>query len=86
MNKTDLINSLLEVLSTKKEAIMATDKIFLTIKNALRKGEKVVISGFGSFNVKLSPSRKYRIPKTDKYISIPAKYKIKFKPSKNLIK
>lgn len=85
MNKRDLLNALIKVLSTKKEASDAIEKIFSTMRNALRRNEKVVISGFGSFNVKLSPARKCRIPKTDKYVSIPARPKVRFKPSKDLI-
>ena len=84
MNKKDLIEALIKVLSTRKEASDAIENIFSSMKNALLKKEKVVISGFGSFNVRLSPARKCRIPKTNKYVSVPARPKIRFKPSKEL--
>lgn len=86
MNKEHLVDSLLKVLSTKREAVMAVNRTFSAIQDSLKKGEKVVISGFGSFNVKLSPARKCRIPRTNKFVTVPTRYKVKFKPSKDLLK
>jgi DNA-binding protein HU-beta len=85
MNKKDLTNELLKVLSTRKEATDAIDRTFTSMRNALRRNEKVVISGFGSFNVKLAPARKCRVPRTENYVSVPAKPKVRFKPSKELM-
>ncbi|MFN3966872.1 MAG: HU family DNA-binding protein [Endomicrobiia bacterium] len=86
MNKNDLILALTKVLSTKKEAKQAIEKTFSTMAEALRAEEKVVISGFGSFHPKLTKSKKMINPKTKKIMLIPPKIKIKFKPSKNLLK
>jgi len=85
MNKSSLIKNLLRVLSTKKEANDAINEIISSISASLKRKEKVVISGLGSFYVKLSPARKFRIPKTNKIITAPAKTRIKFIPSKNLV-
>ena len=86
MNKKDLVLALTKVLSTKREAKQAVERIFSTIADALRSGEKVVISGFGSFHPRHTKAKKMVNPKTKKIMLISPKIKIKFKPSKHLIK
>ena len=81
MNKNDLINSLTAVLSTRKEAANAVEKIFSEIRKRLQSDERVVISGFGTFYIKHYKSKKLYNPKTDKEIIVPPRRKIKFKPS-----
>jgi DNA-binding protein HU-beta len=56
------------------------------IKDALQKGERVTFSGFGSFEIKTRHERKGRNPKTGETITIPAKKRIKFTPSRELKK
>ncbi len=56
------------------------------IKDALQKGERVTFSGFGSFEIKTRHERKGRNPKTGESITIPAKKRIKFTPSRELKK
>ncbi|MBU0951898.1 MAG: HU family DNA-binding protein [Elusimicrobia bacterium] len=85
MNKKGLIEALTSVLSTKTEAKNATEKIFSTMQNALKSGEKVIVSGFGSFNIKLVRAKKMLNPKTRKVMLINPKKKVKFKPAKNLL-
>ncbi len=53
------------------------------IKKSLKRGKRVTFSGFGSFEVKKSKSRKGRNPRTGELISIPNKKRIKFNPSKS---
>ncbi|MGD2295676.1 MAG: HU family DNA-binding protein [Candidatus Aminicenantes bacterium] len=55
-----------------------------SIKRALKKGERVTLSGFGSFEVKAQKARKGRNPKTGEEIQIPKKFRIKFNPSQSL--
>ncbi len=86
MNKNNLILALTKVLSTKKEARQAVEKVFSSLAEALRSGEKVVISGFGSFHPKLTKEKKMINPKTKKIMVISPRIKIKFKPSKDLLK
>ncbi len=86
MNKNNLILALTKVLSTKKEARQAVEKVFSSLAEALRSGEKVVISGFGSFHPKLTKAKKMINPKTKKIMVISPRIKIKFKPSKDLLK
>lgn len=86
MKKSDLIKPLLKVLSTKTEAKNAIQTIFNVMKSALKKGDKVVISNFGTFFVRFSTPRKLKIPKKNTYILTHPKKKVKFIPSKNLSK
>ncbi|MBN1621764.1 MAG: integration host factor subunit beta [Endomicrobiales bacterium] len=84
MNKMDLIESLTKVLSTRKEAKDALEKIFSEMKRALRDGDKVVISNFGSFHPFTQRSKKCRNPKTGQAIQIPPRKKVRFHQSKEL--
>lgn len=56
------------------------------IKEALRSGDHVTFSGFGSFEVKTRAERKGRNPKTGEVIPIPPKKRVKFTPSRELKK
>jgi nucleoid DNA-binding protein len=56
------------------------------IKDALRSGDHVTFSGFGSFEVKTRAERKGRNPKTGEIIPIPPKKRVKFTPSRELKK
>ena len=80
MNKSDLIN---EVSSntglTKSKAGQVIDSITESMKNALTKGDKVTLVGFGSFTSSKRKGRRGRNPKTGQEISIPAKVVVKFK-------
>ena len=85
MNKEHLIQALLKVVSTRKEATRSVEKIFSTIREGLRNGDKVVISGFGSFRVSYLRPRKCRNPKTGETILVKPRRKVRFKPAKDLI-
>jgi DNA-binding protein HU-beta len=70
---------------TKKAAEEAIEVFLSEIERILSKGEKVVLSGFGTFRV--SPLRKGRtvkIPKTDKIVHIKPHRSPKFTPGKRL--
>ena len=51
----------------------------------LQKGDKVVLSNFGTFKTKDSKPISLKNPKTGKEIPVPAKTRIRFKPSKNIL-
>ena len=78
MNKGDLVGEVAKVLKTKKDAQIAVDKVFLTIKNALKKGDVVRLVGFGTFKVDKRKARKGRHPRTGEPIKIKAKKVPKF--------
>ncbi|MDR1941437.1 MAG: HU family DNA-binding protein [Endomicrobium sp.] len=83
MNKNDIARELSKILSSKKEADSAVDKIFEKISSALKNGEKVVITGFGSFNMFVTRTKKGRNPKTGEALLISPMKKIRFKQSKD---
>lgn len=84
MNKNDLIGSLTRVLSTRKEARNAVETVFAEMRRALGKGEKVVISNFGSFRAFTTRGKQGRNPKTGETIRIAPRRKIRFRQSKDL--
>ena len=60
-------------------------ELFLTsIIDALRRGEKVKLRGFGSFQIRYRPPRKGRNPKTGEPVSVPSKRVPFFKVGKAL--
>jgi len=69
---------------TKKQAAEAFDAIFSAITAHLAQGERVAISGFGSFTVSERAARQGRNPATGEAIEIPASKNAKFKAGKEL--
>lgn len=69
---------------TKKQARNAIDALTGTIKEALSRGEKVTLVGFGTFQVTKRKARRGRNPQTGEEIQIPAKTVPKFVPGKSL--
>ena len=84
MNKGDLIQELAKVVGTKKEATAAVDTIFETITKALKNGNKVTLTGFGTFSVTKKAARMGRNPQTGQEMKIPARKVPKFAPGKGL--
>ncbi|ORJ61529.1 integration host factor subunit beta [Geothermobacter hydrogeniphilus] len=68
----------------KKEAEVVVNTIFDSIGNALVKGDRVEIRGFGSFTVREREAREARNPKSGEVVSIPAKKTPFFKTGKEL--
>ena len=84
MNKSDLINEVAKVVGTKKEAQSAVDCVVSSITRSLKKGEDVVLTGFGTFKVVKRKARKGRNPYTGEEIKIKATKAAKFTPGKSL--
>ena len=84
MNKSDLINKVSEVLSSKKDAQAAVDCIINVITEALSQNDSVTLVGFGTFKTANRKARKGRNPQTGKEINIPARNVPKFVPGKAL--
>ena len=84
MTKSDLIEDLAKVLPTKKDATEIVNRLFYKMLSAIKDGEKVVITGFGSFNLITTEMKKGRNPKTGESLYISPKKKIKFKQSKEI--
>ena len=85
MTKADLIEGLSNKLGMNKgEAEKAVNIMLEDIINALKAGERVNISGFGTFAVSEREARTGRNPKTGESIEISASRSAKFKPGKQL--
>ena len=85
MNKTELIAAVAEKTGmSKKDAERAVAATLETITASLAKGDRVQLSGFGSFEVKDREARIGRNPHTKEPIEIPATRVPTFNPSKGL--
>ena len=85
MNKTELVSSIAEKSElTKKDAEKAVNALFASIEEALARGEKVQLVGFGTFEVRERKARTGRNPQTGEEIQIAAAKVPAFKPGKAL--
>ena len=85
MNKGELIAKIAEESKlTKKAAEAALDAFMSSVEDALTKGEKVQLVGFGTFEVRQRAARKGRNPQTKAEIKIPASKAPVFKAGKAL--
>ena len=87
MNKTELVQAIAEKANlTKVQAKAALDATLATITKSLKKGDKVALIGFGTFDVVKKGARKGKNPRTGAEIKIPAKKVAKFKAGAELAK
>ena len=87
MNKNELAEAISnETGLTKVKSTEVVTSIVNTITNALKNGEKVTISGFGTWSTTKREARKGRNPKTGEEINIPSKNVAKFKAGNDLNK
>jgi len=85
LTKADLIEEVLKVTELpRKESETIVETIFDSIIEAIQKGEKIEIRGFGSFRTRQRKGRVGRNPKTGEKVEVPAKRIPFFKPSKEL--
>lgn len=85
MNKTELIGAVAEkALMTKKDAEKAVNAVLASVQDALAKGDKVQLVGFGTFEVRQRAARTGRNPQTGKEIKIAATKVPAFRPGKAL--
>lgn len=69
---------------TKGQAKEALEAVFTAMAKALVAGEKVSVTGFGTFDVKVKPERTGINPSTKEKITIPERKAVSFKAAKNL--
>ena len=87
MNKTNFIGAVAEKAGLSKvDAKKAVDAFIKTVEEAVGKGDKIALLGFGSFSVVNKAARKGVNPKTKELINIPASKAVKFKPGAALSK
>ena len=85
MNKTELITAIAQTAGvTKKDAERVLNAAVDTITASLVKGDKVALSGFGSFEVRDREALTGRNPHTKETVEIPATRVPAFKASKAL--
>ncbi len=85
MNKTELIAAVAEQAEiTKKDAEKAVKAFTDVIAAELKKGEKVQLVGFGTFEVSERAAREGRNPQTGKTMKIKASKNARFKAGKAL--
>ena len=70
----------------KKDLEKFTDIILTEIKQALKRGDRVELRGFGMFSTNIQKARISRNPKTGEKVNTPKKKTIHFKMSKEMFK
>jgi DNA-binding protein HU-beta len=86
MNKDDLAEAVYRAHGgmSYMDSRLTVDLILTVIKERLVRGEKVVLSGFGTFRVAVRQDRKGVNPQTGGEILIRGRKAISFKPSRHL--
>ncbi|HWP99964.1 MAG TPA: integration host factor subunit beta [Vicinamibacterales bacterium] len=85
MTKAELVEEVARVSElTKKHSELIVDTVFRSIVQALHRGEKIELRGFGSFRLRQREPRKGRNPKTGDRVDVPPKKVPYFKPGKEL--
>ena len=85
MNKSELIEAIATHADlTKADAGRALEGLCEAIAGAMKKGEDVVLVGFGTFSLKFREARAGRNPATGETIEIAASKSVSFKPGKAL--
>src|ERR1700741_4675698 len=85
MTKAELVEEVSRVSDlTKKHSEVIVDTVFESIIEALKRGEKIELRGFGRFGRRKPGPRKGRNPKTGDKVDVPPKRVPYFKPGKEL--
>lgn len=85
MNKSELIDAVAEQSGlTKADTTKALNALIDTVGSAMKRGDDVVLVGFGTFSVKERAARTGRNPKTGEALQIAASKVPSFKPGKGL--
>jgi DNA-binding protein HU-beta len=83
--KLDIINRLADQTGIPKlKAEQAVDALFHSMKEALSRGDRIELRGFGVFIVKPRKRGVGRNPRTGEEVAIPSGKTIRFKPGKEL--
>jgi len=85
MTKAELVEEVSRLSDlSKRDAEIVVDTVFQSIIDALHRGEKIELRGFGSFRLRQRDSRRGRNPKTGDTVDVPPKSVPYFKPGKEL--
>ncbi|UCG92117.1 MAG: HU family DNA-binding protein [candidate division WOR-3 bacterium] len=85
MTKAELIEKMAaRAKISKRAANIALDTFVEAVTNALKRGDRVALVGFGTFTVAKRKARTARNPRTGETVQVPAKRAPKFKPGREL--
>ena len=85
MIKADIITRVSNVADiTKVKAMLVVETLLASMKQAMQRGERIELRGFGVFQVKPRKKGIGRNPRTGREVRIPPGKTIRFKPGKNL--
>jgi len=83
--KLDIVNEVVNRTGiSKAKAEHAVETVFESLKQALERGERIELRGFGVFNVRPRKTGIGRNPRTGAEVSIPPGKAVRFKPGKEL--
>ena len=84
MHKKDLILKISKKTGlTQKNTEKIINSFYEIVSDELKHNNKIVLSGFGSFGVRVHAARKWKNPRTGKVIKIPKRKVPYFRPGKN---
>jgi len=88
MKRSDLIRSIQVQFKNMRttDAMAMLDTVVDEMKNAVARGERIEIRGFGTFQQRTRATKNGYNPSTGESIFLPANKTILFKPSRELIK
>ena len=85
LTRAELVDQVAEAADLmKKDADVVVETVLGNIVEALRRGEKVELRGFGSFRLRRRDARRGRNPKTGGRVDVPSKTVPYFRPGKLL--
>ena len=86
MVKSELVRAIYEKLPELQlnQVEAAINCILTQMADAIAKGERIEVRGFGGFDLHHRPPRIARNPKTGEAVNLPAKVKVHFKPGKEM--
>ncbi len=85
MNKRELVDAVAAATGLpRKDAVVIVHAVFDTIGSALAAGERVTISGFGTFEAVQTGPRVARNPGTGETVAVPARVRPRFRAGRGL--
>lgn len=85
MTKAELVDELARAAElTRKHSEVVVDAVFGSILDALQRGQKIELRGFGSFRLRRRVGRTGRNPRTGADVLVPERSFPHFKPGKEL--
>ncbi|MCG3205897.1 MAG: DNA-binding protein HU [Elusimicrobia bacterium] len=80
-----MVEGVSKLTGSRVEAQRIVDYLFDVMRETLRKHEKVVVQGFGSFHIVMRKPKKGRNIKTGQEVLIPARPAVKFRVGKDFM-